>query len=103
MKRMKRRIILGTTAVAAALTIGGCSGARLEDAGTAATVQESGSETGNEQNAGETILPISTGMIISQTTSPIMHIGVIIEGNLNSPTFFKSVLSIVEPLYYRST
>ena len=56
MKRMKRRIILGTTAVAAALTIGGCSGARLEDAGTAATVQESGSETGNEQNAGETIL-----------------------------------------------
>ena len=49
---MKRRIILGTTAVAAALTIGGCSGARLEDAGTAATVQESGSEAGNEQNAG---------------------------------------------------
>lgn len=53
---MKRRIILGTTAVAAALTIGGCSGARPEDTGTAAVVQESGSEAGTEQNTGETIL-----------------------------------------------
>lgn len=56
MKRMKKRIILGTAAVAAALTIGGCSGSQPEDTAAAATVQESGSEAGNEQNAGETIL-----------------------------------------------
>ena len=48
MKRRKSRIILGTTAVAAALTFGGCSGSQNTspaESNTAVTAQENTAET----------------------------------------------------------
>ena len=57
MKRVKGRILLGTTAVAAALTISGCSGNQNTSTGaqtsTATTARESTEESAAAERTGE--------------------------------------------------